>query len=52
MAHVDVLIDVNEVDNVLVCCNSPVEVNFTSRLGNITQDLHMEGKTVPMTVEK
>ena len=39
MTHVDVLIHILEVDDVLVHARSPVKVNLTPGLGHITKDL-------------
>ena len=39
MSHEHILVHVDEVDNVLLRAGPPVKVNFSPRLGNISEDL-------------
>lgn len=49
MSHEDVLIDVDQVDNVGVGAGTPVKINLTTRLGNITKNLKVENNTIIVT---
>lgn len=55
VTHVDVLVNILEVDYVLVHARSPVKVNLTPGLWNITEDLRVkmqkEGGTMQLANE-
>ena len=49
MPHEDVLVDINEVDNVGVGAGTPMKINLTTRLGNITKNLQGKNNTLIVT---